>query len=145
IRFIPYPVVGGFLAGSGWLLVLGSIRVMTGQSVSLWEPGLLFEHGLPAKWLPGVLFGVVLFLMLRRYRRPVLVPVLLLAAVVVFYAITLAAGTSVTEARASGWLPVVPEGDGLRPRLWDVTLLREVHWPSLAGTVGLAGTALLTA
>jgi SulP family sulfate permease len=29
IRYIPYPVIGGFLAGSGWLLVCGAFRVVT--------------------------------------------------------------------------------------------------------------------
>src|ERR1043166_5072267 len=93
IRFIPYPVVGGFLAGSGWLLAVGSIRVMTGESISLSEPGRLFDHGLAAKWLHGVAFGGLLYLVIRRYKRPVLVPVLLVGAVVVFYGIMLAAGT----------------------------------------------------
>src|SRR5262249_42717750 len=87
IRFIPYPVVGGFLAGSGWLLVLGSIRVMTGHSVSLSDLGQLFQHDLPAKWVPGLIFGGILFMVLRRYKRPVLVPMLLLGAVLLFYLI----------------------------------------------------------
>src|SRR5262245_9353889 len=138
IRFIPYPVVGGFLAGSGWLLILGSIRVMTGESVSLAHLGRIFEHNLAAKALPGVLFGLVLFLVLRRYRRPVLVPALLVGAVLVFYVIVLAAGTSIAETRASGWLPIVPRGEGFRPLLWDLSLLREVRWDSLAGAAGLA-------
>ena len=34
IRFIPYPVVGGFLAGTGWLLARGSFKVMTDASLS---------------------------------------------------------------------------------------------------------------
>jgi len=33
VRFVPIPVIGGVLAGSGWLLVTGAIRVMTGESV----------------------------------------------------------------------------------------------------------------
>ena len=35
VRFLPYPVVGGFLAGTGWLIVLGSIGVMTDVTVTL--------------------------------------------------------------------------------------------------------------
>ena len=30
-RFIPYPVVGGFLAGTGWLLIKGGLRVAVGH------------------------------------------------------------------------------------------------------------------
>src|SRR5258708_2823849 len=31
IRYVPYPVVGGFLGATGCLLVLGAVRVITGQ------------------------------------------------------------------------------------------------------------------
>ena len=30
VRFVPYPVVGGFLAGTGWLLFKGGIYVASG-------------------------------------------------------------------------------------------------------------------
>ena len=29
LRFIPYPVIGGFLAASGWLLITGGVEVVT--------------------------------------------------------------------------------------------------------------------
>ena len=29
IRFIPYPVIGGFLSATGWLMVNGAVRVIT--------------------------------------------------------------------------------------------------------------------
>ncbi len=35
LRFVPYPVIGGFLAASGWLLVTGGIEVMTGVKPQL--------------------------------------------------------------------------------------------------------------
>jgi len=35
LRFVPYPVIGGFLAASGWLLVTGGIEVMTGVEPQL--------------------------------------------------------------------------------------------------------------
>lgn len=31
-RFLPYPVVGGFLAGTGWLLATGGLAAMAGTS-----------------------------------------------------------------------------------------------------------------
>ena len=34
IRYIPYPVIGGFLAGSGWLLLRGGLRVMVGHNLT---------------------------------------------------------------------------------------------------------------
>lgn len=35
VRFVPYPVVGGFLAGTGWLLLTGGIYVACGVSPHL--------------------------------------------------------------------------------------------------------------
>ena len=31
VRFVPYPVIGGFLAASGWFLISGGLRVATGR------------------------------------------------------------------------------------------------------------------
>ena len=38
VRLIPYPVCGGFLAGSGFLLLAGAWKVLTGQSPRLEHP-----------------------------------------------------------------------------------------------------------
>ena len=35
IRFVPYPVIAGFMAASGWLLASGGIRLATGTRLSL--------------------------------------------------------------------------------------------------------------
>lgn len=35
VRFVPYPVIGGFLAASGWLLVTGGVEVITGRDITL--------------------------------------------------------------------------------------------------------------
>jgi SulP family sulfate permease len=53
VRYIPYPVIGGFLAGSGWLLLLGGIRVMTGHAVNLASLPDLFGRNDLWHWAPG--------------------------------------------------------------------------------------------
>ena len=35
IRYVPYPVVGGFLGATGCLIVLGAISVITGYPLNL--------------------------------------------------------------------------------------------------------------
>ncbi|MFD0987019.1 SulP family inorganic anion transporter [Methyloligella solikamskensis] len=42
LRFVPYPVIGGFLAASGWLLMTGGIEVITGTSLTI-QPSSWFE------------------------------------------------------------------------------------------------------
>ena len=60
VRFIPYPVVGGFLAGTGWLLVQGSIVVMTNIPLNLQNLPDLFLPGQMVKWVTGVLFAFII-------------------------------------------------------------------------------------
>ena len=59
IRFVPYPVVGGFLAGTGWLLFKGGVNAAAGMQVKLRNLGQLFEFQL-SHLLPALAFGVIL-------------------------------------------------------------------------------------
>jgi SulP family sulfate permease len=35
IRFVPYPVIGGFLGATGWLMVSGASQVITDLSLAV--------------------------------------------------------------------------------------------------------------
>lgn len=108
IRYIPYPVIGGFLAGSGWLLVRGSLRVMTGQPLNFQSLLLFCRPEILRLWLPGVVFGGLLFFILRRLRHSLTVPVMLFAAIGLFYLVLAVTGFSLADARTHGWLPGFP-------------------------------------
>jgi sulfate permease, SulP family len=70
IRFIPYPVIGGFLAGTGWLLARGGMEVMA-DSASL---AALVGTDMAIRWLPGAALAVALLLLLRRFSAPFILP-----------------------------------------------------------------------
>ncbi len=124
VRFIPYPVVGGFLAGTGWLLFTGSISVMAGTEFSFASLPLLLGPDAVVNWLPGLTLGIFLTILLRRYHHFLLLPGLLVFAVALFYGVVYAAGGSVAEASARGMLlgpfpsgalwPPMPPSDALR-------------------------------
>ena len=78
-RFVPYPVVGGFLAAAGYFLIAGAIRMATGgttltiASLSDWT---VIDGAKLAS--AAVVFGVLLTL--RRWgRSPLAVPAALIA------------------------------------------------------------------
>ena len=52
VSYIPYPVIGGFLAGTGWLLVKGSFGVMTDFSLTLPNLPRLLQPDQLLLWLP---------------------------------------------------------------------------------------------
>ena len=39
VKYIPYPVMGGFLAATGYLLLVGAIGMLVGRSLDLWSLG----------------------------------------------------------------------------------------------------------
>jgi SulP family sulfate permease len=130
VRFLPYPVVGGFLAGTGWLLALGSIAVMTDLSTDLSQIYLLFQPEVLVRWLPGLLFAIVLLMALKRYSHAMILPGLLIAGIALFYLVAWIGGATVAELSAQGWLLGPFPSEGLyRPLL--PSDLSQVSWPTI--------------
>lgn len=131
MRYIPFPVICGFLAGSGLLILLGAIPVLTGLAPTKLDPLILAEPLRAARWLPGLGFGLLLLVLLRRYRHPLLVPALLLGTVALYHAGLQLAGMTMGEAQQAGLLlGPFPPFTGLAPPAW--TVLPPDAWPRVA-------------
>lgn len=143
-RFIPYPVVGGFLCGSGLLLVKGSMQVMTAQKLTVVSLPRFFEPGVLKLWIPGVALGLAIFVTARVYRRAKLLPWLLVGGALAFQAVAVFTHLSPEQAKASGWLPSIPEADNFLPQLWRVSTWNLLDPHALSQVAGLAATAALT-
>lgn len=140
VRYIPYPVIGGFLAGSGWLLVLGGLRVMFGQKVTV---DLLVDPNQLLRWLPGIGLGCLLLVAFKRAKHPFIMPALLLAGVGAFYLVLEATGADVTHARAAGFLPNFP-AQHLGPGFNPFAFLNAGSWLLIFKHANLLVTILLT-
>lgn len=142
VRYIPYPVIGGFLAGTGWLLVRGAIGVMIDIPFSLSGLPALFQSGVLLKWLPGLIFAVLLLLVLRRYSHFLIVPTILLSAIVLFYLLAWMTGLSLSEAGSQGWLlGPFPQGSLWKPL--SPTAFRQVEWTLVLQQIGNIGTIMI--
>jgi SulP family sulfate permease len=130
VRFIPYPVVGGFLAGTGWLLASGSFSVMTDMQITLATFPDLFRTNVLIHWLPGLLFAVVLLLILRRSSRPLVIPGMLVFSIALFYVLLALLGISTAEAAQLGWLLGPFEQNALFRPLTP-TSFTLVDWPAI--------------
>ncbi len=104
VRFLPYPVVGGFLASTGWLLTMGGLGLMTDLNVGLSSLGLLVGPEILLRWLPGLILGVLLILLPPKIGHPLALPGLLVAAGLLFYLVTWMVGSSFGELQVGGWL-----------------------------------------
>lgn len=103
-RFIPYPVVGGFLAGTGWLLAKGGFSVMTDMSLTLANFALLFRTDILVHWIPGLIFALALLLILRRSSHILVIPGMLALSIALFYIALAILGISTSQAAELGWL-----------------------------------------
>ena len=142
IRFIPYPVIGGFLAGTGYLLVKGSVGVMTGLHVSLSHLHPLIEGDYPAMWIIGMAFGLLIVWATHKFKQSWILPSILLGGIAVFYAVLLALGGTPGLAMETGWLlGPFPQGDVWSPI--TVTAFSHANWPAILGQIGNLGTILV--
>lgn len=126
VRFLPYPVMGGFLAGTGYLLVAGGIDIVTGSNSS----ALLTPEAL-VRWLPALALGLALLLARRHFANPVWLPGLVLVAVGLFFAGAAVLGQSIDELTAEGWLVGSLQEAGLWQLPISPTLLAQTDWSAI--------------
>jgi len=144
VRFIPYPVVGGFLAGTGWLLAKGSAEVMTGISPTLRTAGSLVDADALEKMLPGLALGVLLVVIPRLVRGSLTIPFMLIGGTFAFWAWLLISGTTLAEAKTSGWLlGPFPPGNLWQP--WISRAVSGADWSAVASQAGTIATLILVA
>ena len=131
IRFVPYPVVGGFLAGTGWLLFKGGIYVATGTLLHLRTvPAMIREYQL-VHWLPAFAFGAILLISVRVVKRPLVIPAVIAIGLVVFVAGMVATGSSIEEVREGGWLLFGPSETAQPWQPWALRALGGADWLSV--------------
>ena len=149
VRFIPFPVVGGFLAGTGWLIVKFSFTMMTDMDLTLVNLEHFIESHILFQWFPGLVFAVVMLLAGRRFSHYLLTPGILTGSIILFYGIMFVQGFTFGELENRGFLlGPFPEG-GLFPGFpfeyvpdfrWDLFL---VHLPAIATMMILSAISVL--
>ncbi len=142
VRFLPYPVIGGFLAGTGWLLLTGSIEMLTDLSLTPNNLGLLFETDLLVRWLPSLVFAVVLLFLVSRFDSVFILPGMIIGGVALFYILVWLSGTSIAEFRTQGWLfGPFPSGSLWMSPPWAE--LGQVNWKAIALQLPNIGSLVL--
>jgi len=139
VRYVPYPVVGGFLAGTGWLLAKGSFGIMTEYSLNLVNLPALFQPAQIIQWIPGVLFALVLFFGLRRIRHFLAMPAILLVSIALFYLALMVTGTSNETATTQGLLIGKVSGEAV----WQPLALNNLLATDWSAVIGQSGNILI--
>jgi len=142
VRFIPYPVVGGFLAGTGWLIVKFAFIMTAGMGLSLANIVSLLDQAILSKWFPGLIFGLIMLISSRYIKHYLLIPALIAIGITSFYAIMFFYGFSFTDLESSGYLlGPFPEG-GLFQGL-PLKYLSDFNWSIFLEQLPAIGTMMI--
>ena len=149
VRYIPFPVVGGFLAGTGWLIVKFSFTMMTDLDLNIPNMLIIFNNDIFILWFPGFVFAVFLLIANRYFNHYLLTPGILFGSIILFYIIMFAQGFNYTILEKNGYLlGPFPDG-GLFPGLptkyvysfqWDLFF---VHLPAIGTMMILNAVSVL--
>jgi SulP family sulfate permease len=106
VRFVPFPVVAGFLAATGWLLFKGGIEVAGGGGhLELLHLDYFLDHAHMDQVAWAIALGIALYALTRMLQGQLWVlPVMLLAAVALFYGVVALGAPTMDQLRADHWL-----------------------------------------
>ncbi len=139
VQFIPYPVIGGFMAGTGWLLIRGAFEVITDEPLKFATVLDICRGTCLMQWLTGLSIGTALLWISKRFKHYLAMPMSLLISIGLFYLIVVVQGVSIGEARSAGWLLATFDTADLWHPL-SISDLAQVQWGSIlahSGSIGL--------
>jgi SulP family sulfate permease len=130
VRFIPYQVIAGILAATGWTLAVGGFAVASGHPASLTP----FAMEQTARLAVAVLFVATTMTAVSVIKHPAVLPVMALVAVALHHVVFWDLGWNLEEQRRAGWLLPLPQHLVLTWP-WSREHLRLVDWSVLRSHV----------
>jgi SulP family sulfate permease len=83
VRFIPFQVMAGFLASTGWLMASGALNIIAGTPLSVDGLSALMEHPWRPELAVGLLLVGALAVLIRRFGAALAIPLFVLATTLV--------------------------------------------------------------
>ena len=125
-RYIPYPVLAGFLAATGVLLCKGGIELAIGNELSLGTYSVFFTPLALSKWLPVCGAAICILFVTRMFPKRMTLPIALIATAIGFLGMIRALELSTEDARTQGFLfGPFPEGPLLKGVGPDLLLMAD--------------------
>ncbi len=144
LRFVPYPVACGVLAGTGWVLCVAALSMMCGLPLEWRTLPRLLEPALLLKWGLGAAFCLGLVLVMKRWNNYLAVAASFVIAAALYHLGLVFADVTVEQAKETGLLFAGMSDRGVWPpfQLGNPGL---VDWGSVAVVVpNLLAAAFVT-
>jgi len=135
VRFVPYPVIGGFMGATGVVMILGAVQVIADHRLNLGSIALFANSETAAKLAAGAAVACVLELLLLRSRNVLILPGVLAVAIIATHLLLWARGIPVSEAQAHGWM-FHPSPAAALSSPWKLSELQAFPWSALPHLAG---------
>ncbi len=129
VRYFPLEVLAGFMAATGFLLLMGGVAMVTHVDADF--SGMLQVRSTEQVVLlmPALVLAAVIYFAMTHFRKPFLLLGILICAIGLFHLWRQVAGVSMAEATANNWLPWVPDVAGVAFAF--PSLLKSVDWSAV--------------
>jgi SulP family sulfate permease len=135
IRYVPYPVVGGFLGATGCLILLGAIRVTTGQRLQFATLDRFANILTVSELAAACAMALILYLIWHRSRTSFGLPAILIGGIAAAHVAFWLTGVSSAEQQAWGWtFQAPPHVSFMLP--WSVNGIERYPWHILPDMIG---------
>ncbi len=142
IRYVPYPIVGGFMAGLGWLIFDAGFRVLVNLRLNAASLPLLLEGEVLIRWAPALVFALGILGLRVRVKSTLVMPGAIVASLLLFYLWSVFVAGGMDKAAEAGWL--LPDvADALRWRLPDLSAFARIQPELLMASAGDTVTLIL--
>ena len=134
-RYVPYPVIGGFLGATGCLIILGAMRVIRGDVPGTSMMIAFANPHLFAQLSAGIAIAATIAITLTRIQSSLAIPAVLIAGTIVTHMALAATGVSLAEAQTLGWTFRPPSAAALQLP-WHLNEIKDYPWDALASLFG---------
>ncbi len=143
VRFIPYSVAAGFLAGIGGQVCLAALSLMGAQGLG-WTTFLTLDSAQFWIIFPGIIFGILIYYALKRWGNVLILPVGAALLVIAYHIVLRYVGLDSHEARQLDLLLTSTAGGQLWPSFLPSDLIH-VKWGAFLPQIPQLLTLILIA
>ena len=127
VRFIPFQVMAGFLAATGWLMCSGALNIIAGTPLTVAGITSLLEHPVRPELATGLVLVVVLAWMIRRLGAAIAIPVFVIATTLAINVVVRQLCAGLPACSPERWFfPVFERLEWLPP--WELQLDPGMAW-----------------
>lgn len=145
LELMPFPVVCGFMASIGWLVIGAALEVAAEVSVSSSIMSELAEGNRLLRLSLAAGLGGLMLWATSRYETSWTLPAVSLAIVIGYFAVMSATGQTHADQLAAGWLFDIRESEGGVLGMLAILSFSAIDWPFVIKVIPQCLTILLLA